>query len=69
MYLLWLQDMNIVVDALQTYGEELKQEAAYAMESAQEGKWGQVCAWYMDSPLDFWKRWFEYHISLVISVM
>lgn len=36
--------MNIVVDALQTYGEELKSEAAYAVESAKEGKWGQVRA-------------------------
>ena len=34
--------MNIVVDALKTYGDELKQEAAYAVESAKEGKWGQV---------------------------
>ena len=34
--------MNIVVEALQTYGEELKREVAYAVESAKEGKWGQV---------------------------
>ena len=39
---LLLQDMNIVVEALQTYGEELKREVAYAVESAKEGKWGQV---------------------------
>ena len=34
--------MNIVVDALKTYGDELKSEVAYAVESAKDGKWGQV---------------------------
>jgi curved DNA-binding protein CbpA len=36
------EDMNVIKDAIQSYGDELRSEAEYAASAARDGRWGEV---------------------------